>query len=110
MGIKKLVTITVEAQIEIELSDWANNPTQEDIDGVNSCGFDVENSDDIYKQAALTVLMGYADCNNDVFGQIYSSWRKGTSGVSENSSFYEINSLDVEHCDVVAIGNQSCEE
>lgn len=26
MGIKKRVTMTVEVEIDIELSDWANNP------------------------------------------------------------------------------------
>lgn len=76
MGIKKLVTITVEAEIEIELAEWASNPTVEDIEGVCDCGFYVENSDDIYKTAARLVLNGYATSNNDVFGIIYPEWKK----------------------------------
>ncbi|MCX5466525.1 hypothetical protein [Acinetobacter nematophilus] len=95
MGIKKLVTITVEAQIEIELAEWASNPTVEDIEGVCDCGFYVENSDDIYKTAARLVLNGYATSNNDVFGIIYSEWRKGNTPDTENDSFYEIKNIEV---------------
>lgn len=106
MGIKKLVTITVEAQIEIELADWAANPTAEDIDSVNACGFDVENSDDIYAQAARVVLNGYADSNNDVFGVIYSSWKRDTIPNAENSSFHNINYIDIEHVDIKEMGQE----
>lgn len=100
MGIKKLVTITVEAEIEIELPEWAANPTQKDIDDINACGFDVENSKDIYQEAARLILWGYDDCNNDVFGFIYPSWRKGTIEDSENKSFFRLNEMDVQDCEV----------
>jgi hypothetical protein len=103
MGIKKLVTITVEAEIEIELPEWASNPTAKDIEDINYCGFDVENSDDIYKHAARLVLMGYAECNNDVFGVLHQSWRKGSIENSENLSFYDLEDLYVEDCKVEAI-------
>lgn len=96
MGIKKLVTITVEAQVEIELPEWAANPTTKDIDDVNYCGFEVKNSDDIYKTAARLVLAGDATCNNDVFGVIYPSWRSGLIENSENQSFYRLQELYVE--------------
>lgn len=96
MGVKKLVTITVEAEIEIELPEWAANPTSKDIEDVNYCGFDVENSDDIYKTAGRLVLEGYTECNNDVFGVIHQSWRKGLIENSENQSFYDLKDLFVE--------------
>lgn len=103
MGIKKLVTLTVEAEIEIELGDWAQNPTTEDIEGINYCGFDVRNSDDIYKEAALIVLRGHANCNNDVFGCIYSSGLIRKPENSEHASFYKIDELYVEDFKVEAI-------
>ncbi len=96
MGIKKLVTITVEAEIEIELAEWASNPTEEDIEGVCDCGFYVENSDDIYKTAARLVLNGYATSNSDVFGIIYPEWKKGNTPDTKNDSFYEIKDIEVE--------------
>ena len=103
MGVKKLVTITVEAQIEIELPDWASNPTAKDIEDVNYCGFEVENSDDIYQTAARLVLSGDASCNNDVFGVIYPSWRNGSIENSENQSFYKLQDLYVEDFKVEAL-------
>lgn len=103
MGIKKLVTITVEAEIEIELPEWASNPTEEDIESINACGFDVENSDDIYREAARTILCGYADSNNDVFGVIYGFWRKSTIENPENKSFYDLRELYVEDCKVESL-------
>lgn len=102
MGIKKLVTITVEAQIEIELAEWAANPTKEDIEGVCDCGYYVENSNEIYKTAARLVLNGYAQSNSDVFGVIHPSWRKSTFENSDNESFYEIEDLHVEDYKVEA--------
>lgn len=96
MGIKKLVTMTVEVEIEIELSDSLANPTSEDIEGINYCGFDVENSDDVYKEAARLVLLGYDDCDNDVFGYIKQSWTKGLSNPPEATSFYNLKELYVE--------------
>ncbi|MDQ9001537.1 hypothetical protein [Acinetobacter baumannii] len=106
MGIKKLVTITVEAEIEIELAEWASNPTVEDIEGVCDCGFYVENSDDIYKTAARLVLNGYATSNNDVFGIIYPEWKKGNTPNTEHDSFYEIKDIEVEDYSVSEIKEQ----
>lgn len=102
MGIKKLVTITVQAQIEIELAEWASNPTPEDIEGVCDCGYYVENSDDIYKTAARLVLNGYAKSNSDVFGVIHPSWKKDSIENSENESFYDIEDIEVEDFKVEA--------
>lgn len=96
MGVKKLVRITVEAEVEIELPEWAANPTDKDIEDVNYCGYEVKNSDDIYKEAARLVLMGYANCNNDVFGVLHQSWRKGTFENSDKESFYDLEDLYVE--------------
>ena len=106
MGIKKLVTITVEAQIEIELADWAANPTAEDIESVNYCGFDVKNSDDIYATAGRLILNGYANYNNDVFGVIHHSWSKNTVPNAENESFHKINYIYVEHVDIQEMGQE----
>ena len=102
MGIKKLVTLTIEAQIEIELGDWAQNPTVEDIKGINYCGFEVENSDDIYKEAALIVLRGNADCNNDVFGFIHSKWIFGKPQ-EPDPHFYDVEDLYVEDFSVEVV-------
>ncbi|RZG74759.1 hypothetical protein [Acinetobacter sp. WCHAc060025] len=96
MGIKKLVTMTVEVEIEIELSESLANPSAEDIEGINYCSFDVKNSDDIYKEAARLVLLGYDDCNNDVFGYIKQSWAKGLSTPPEATSFYNLKELYIE--------------
>ena len=103
MGVKKLVTMTVDVQIEIELGDWAQNPTAEDIAGINYCGFEVKNSDDIYKEAALIVLRGNAHTDNDVFGRIYSVWDFKTPETPEQQSSYEINSLDIDDFTVESI-------
>ncbi|HHP6365268.1 TPA: hypothetical protein ACSE3C_003724, partial [Acinetobacter baumannii] len=61
MGIKKLVTITVEAQIEIELPDEFQELSAKDIEGINACGYDITKSDDLYKYAAELVLNGGQD-------------------------------------------------
>ena len=68
MGVKKLVTITVEAQIEIELPDELQQLSEEDIKGINACGYDIQNVDDLYKHAAELVLNGGENGNWDVFG------------------------------------------
>lgn len=109
MGVKKLVTITVEAQIEIELPDWAANPTAKDIEDVNYCGFDVNNSDDIYVQAARTILMGYANSNNDVFGFFYDFWQKQSIENPENKSFYDFTNCYVEDFKVENMGTKTDE-
>ncbi|MFC2996352.1 hypothetical protein ACFODO_13950 [Acinetobacter sichuanensis] len=100
MGIKKLVTITVEAVIEIELPEWASNPTSKDLNDIQACGFDVENSNDIYQKAAELILLGFDDCNNDVFGFIYPSWSKRTMEDSEKKSFFDLRDRYVEDCEV----------
>jgi hypothetical protein len=103
MGIKKLVKMTVETEIEIELPEDLANPTAKDIEDINACGFDVENSDDIYREAARSILMGFADYNQDVFGVIYSSWRKDSIENPENKSFYNLRDLYVEDFEAVEI-------
>lgn len=106
MGIKKRVTMTVEVVMDIDLPEWANNPTAQDIEGINYCGFDVENSDDIYKEACRLVLLGYADSNNDVFGYIRPMWRKDTKHADGDYSFYDIDDLYVEDCSVELVGGK----
>lgn len=103
MGIKKLVSMTVEVEIEIELSESLANPSAEDIEGINYCGFDVENSDDVYKEAARLALLGYGDCNNDVFGFIKQSWTKDLSNPPGATSFYDLKDLYVEDFKVEAV-------
>ena len=103
MGIKKLVTLTVEVEIEIELPEDLANPTAKDIEDINACGFDVENSDDVYREAARSILMGFADYNQDVFGVIYSSWQKDSIENQENKSFYYLHDLYVEDFEAVEV-------
>ena len=89
--------------MEIELPDETANPTQDDIEGINACGFNVEKPDDIYREAARTILYGYANSNNDVFGYFHSFWRKDSIENPENHSFYEITDLFVEDFEVEEI-------
>lgn len=96
MGIKKLLTLTVEVEIEIELPEQLANPSAEDIEGIKYCGFDVENADDVYKEAARLILLGYDDCNNDVFGFFHPSWRKGRIENAERECFFNLRDLYVE--------------
>ncbi|MBJ8477206.1 hypothetical protein [Acinetobacter bereziniae] len=100
MGIKKLVTITVEAQIEIELPDLLANPTKEDIEGINYCGFEVEEPNDVYREAARLILLGMDDCNNDVFGVLHRSWRKGSIKNPERECFFDLRDLYIEDYEV----------
>lgn len=103
MGIKKRVTLTVEVEIEIELSESLANPSAEDIEGINYCGFDVENSDDVYKEAARLILLGYDECDNDVFGCFKQLWTKNLSNPPKTTSFYDLKELYVEDFKVEAI-------
>ncbi|NKS46108.1 hypothetical protein [Acinetobacter lwoffii] len=103
MGIKKLVTLTVEVQYEIELPESLANPSAEDIEGIRYCGFDVKNSDDVYREAARLILLGFNDCNNDVFGVFHKSWRKGLIENSESECFYDFQDLYVEAFEVEEI-------
>lgn len=103
MGIKKLVTLTVEVQYEIELPESLAKPSAEDIESIRYCGFDVENSDDVYKEAARLILLGFNDCNNDVFGVFHKSWRKGLIENSESECFYDFQDLYVEAFEVEEI-------
>lgn len=100
MGVKKLVTITVEAKIEIEMADWAANPTSEDIKGVNECGYDVENSDDIFKHAAASVLRGHKNCNLDVYGFLFDSYKKINVEKPDTCTFYNLKNFYIVDCEV----------
>ena len=104
MGIKKKVTLTVEVEMEIELADWAANPTADDINGVNTCGFDVTNSEDVYKEAGRLILLGYTECNNDVFGCFKEFWTKDLSNPPKTTSFNDLKELYVEDFKVEAVG------
>lgn len=107
MGIKKLVTMTVEVQYEIELPESLANPSAEDIEGIKYCGFDVENSNDVYKEATRLILLGFDDCNNDVFGCFHQSWRKGLIENSERECFYKFEELYIEDFEVENIKEQN---
>lgn len=107
MGIKKLVTMTVEVEIEIELPESLANPSTEDIEGIKYCGFDVENSDDVYKEAARLILLGYDDCNNDVFGVFHQSWRKSRIENVEKECFFKLRDLYVEDFEVEFMKEES---
>ncbi|MBJ9952180.1 hypothetical protein I5735_03795 [Acinetobacter baumannii] len=103
MGIKKLVTITVEAQIEVELSDEFQNLTPDLIEGIKACGYEIQSTDDLYKYAAELILNGGENGNWDVFGYVLPNWRKGMSGVSENSTFFDRRDLYIENCEVESL-------
>lgn len=107
MGIKKLVTMTVEVEIEIELSELLANPSADDIEGIKYCGFDVENSDDVYKEAGRLILLGFDDCNNDVFGYIRPSWLKGSNIDPNQKNFYNLRDLYIDDFSVEEIKEKS---
>ncbi len=100
MGVKKLVTITVEAQIEIELPDELQQLSEEDIKGINACGYDIQNVDDLYKHAAELVLNGGENGNWDVFGWVISEWKKGMTGIPTEGTFFNRCDLHIEDCKV----------
>jgi hypothetical protein len=106
MGIKKLVTITVEAQIEIELADWAANPTAEDIESVNYCGFDVKNSDDIYATAGRLILNGYANLITMFLVLFIIHGAKTQYQMLKMNPFHKINYIYVEHVDIQEMGQE----
>lgn len=104
MGIKKLVTITVEARIEIELSEAFKELSQEDIEGIKACGYeDFKSKDDLYKYAAELVLNGGENGNWDVFGHVVADWKKGMSGISDDSTFFNRLDMNIEECEVEEI-------
>lgn len=105
MGIKKLVTITVEAQIEIELPEEFQELSAEDIEGINACGYDIANTDDLYKYAAELVLNGGQDGTWDVFGHVVPWWKKGMTGISDNSTFFNRRELHIENCEVEGLSH-----
>lgn len=106
MGIRKLVKMTVEVEYEIELPESLANPSAEYIEGIKYCGFDVENSNDVYKEATHLILLGFDDCNNDVFGVFHKSWRKGLIENSERECFYNFRDLYIEDFEVEEIKEQ----
>ncbi|AZC02013.1 hypothetical protein Q7567_07945 [Acinetobacter baumannii] len=104
MGIKKLVTITVEAQIEIELPEEFKELSQQDIDGIKACGYeDFKIQDDLYKYAAELVLNGGENGNWDVFGYVVADWKKGMTGIPANSTFFNRQDLHITDCEVEEI-------
>lgn len=98
------VIITVEAEIDIEMDDWAANPTAKDIDDVNACGYNVENSDDIYKHAALAVLRGHENCNLDVYGWLREDIKKKNVENPESCTFFDLRDISVLDCEVRDLG------
>lgn len=74
MGVKKKVTMTVEVEVEVILPESMQVLTQDDLNDINACGFDVNNTDDLYITAARLLLLGYGRSNNDVFGDFKSVW------------------------------------
>ena len=100
MGIKKLITITVQAVMEIELADSFQVLTEDDIQGIKACGYDIKTSNELYKYAAELILNGGQDGNWDVFGPVLPSWRKGMTGISDNSTFFNRRELHIEECEV----------
>lgn len=91
--VKKLVTITVEAVVEIEMGDWAAQPTSEDIESVNACGYSVDNSDDIFKQAAIAVFQNGAGGNLDVYGRLVDSVHRDSVERPDLCTFFDIRSI-----------------
>ena len=103
MGIKKLVTMTVEVEMEIELSETFSNLTPDLIEQINYCGYDISNSDDLYVEAAKLVLNGGSDSAWDVFGLVTPCWNKGRRSVPDESTFFDRRELYVEDYSVAAI-------
>ncbi|ENX48785.1 MULTISPECIES: hypothetical protein [Acinetobacter] len=103
MGIKKLVTITVESQLEIELPDEFQQLSEDDIKSINACGYEVTSTDDLYKYAAELVLNGGENGNWDVFGRVLNVWKKGMPNVSDNSTFFSRREMHIEDCKVESI-------
>lgn len=98
--VKKTVMITVEAEIEIEMADWAANPTAKDIEDVNYCGYEVENSDDIFKHAAAAVLRGHENCNLDVYGRLLEDYKKREVTEPDQCTFFNVKDFYVSDFEV----------
>ena len=96
MDIKKLVTMTVEVEMEIELSETFSNLTPDLIEQINYCGYDISNSDDLYVEAAKLVLNGGSDSAWDVFGLVTPCWNKGRGSIPDESTFFDRRDLYVE--------------
>lgn len=103
MGIKKKVTLTVEVEMEIELSETFNNLTPELIKDINACGYEISNSDDLYVAAAKLVLNGGQGSAWDVFGLVTPCWNKGRESIPDESTFFDRRDLYVEDYSVAAI-------
>lgn len=100
MGIKKRVTLTVEVEMEIELSEDFNNLTPELIKDINYCGYDISNSDELYVAAAKLVLNGGQNSAWDVFGLVTPAWNKGRENIPDSSTFFDRIDLYVEDYEV----------
>ena len=100
MGIKKRVTLTVEVEMEIELSEDFSNLTPELIKDINYCGYNISSTDELYVAAAKLVLNGGSGTAWDVFGLVIPSWNKGLEGISDNSTFFNRLDLHVEDYEV----------
>ena len=107
MGIKKKVTLTVEVEMEIELSKTFNNLTPELIKDINACGYDISNSDELYVAAAKLVLNGGSDSAWDVFGLVIPSWNKGLESIPDESTFFNRLDLYVEDYEIEEIKEQN---
>ncbi|MGH1904978.1 hypothetical protein [Acinetobacter baumannii] len=107
MGIKKKVTLTVEVEMEIELSETFNNLTPELIKDINACGYEVSNSDDLYVAAAKLVLNGGQDSAWDVFGLVTPCWNKGRGSIPDESTFFNRLDLYVEDYEIEEIKEQN---
>lgn len=107
MGIKKKVTLTVEVEMEIELSETFNNLTPELIKEVNYCGYDISNSDELYVAAAKLVLNGGQDSAWDVFGLVTPDWNKGRQNIPDESTFFNRLDLYVEDYEIEEIKEQN---
>lgn len=100
MGIKKKVTLTVEVEMEIELSETFNNLTPDLIKEINYCGYDISNSDDLYVEAAKLVLNGGQDSAWDVFGLVTACWNKGRESIPNESTFFNRCEIHVDEFSV----------
>lgn len=107
MGIKKKVTLTVEVEMEIELSDTFNNLTPELIKDINACGYEISNSDDLYVAAAKLVLNGGQGSAWDVFGLVTPSWNKGRESIPNESTFFNPLDLHVEDYEIEEVKEQN---
>ncbi|OTG85855.1 hypothetical protein B9T31_09690 [Acinetobacter sp. ANC 4558] len=101
MGIKKRVTLTVEVEMDIELDEEFSNLSPELIKDINSCGYSISSSDELYVAAAKLVLNGGQNSAWDVFGLVTPYWNKGRESIPDSSTFFDRIDLHVEDWEVV---------